>query len=198
VTTTSTPPSPSPPPDSGGTKYAIIGLLLLLAAGGMFYMMRTPPPAAVAPPPPGDAGTVQPPPAFVQDLEIPDLVPDAGPQDAGPVKHRIVYIDRRDTWDCSGNIPVAAIRQVISQERRQVRNCYERRLKVNNTLQGNVNVRVRVGATGSVSAVQVGGSLHDSEVFSCVRNLADHWSFPAPSGGRCAVIAAPFNLTPRR
>jgi len=61
-----------------------------------------------------------------------------------------------------------------------------------------VNVRVRVGATGSVSAVQVGGSLHDSEVFSCVRNLADHWSFPAPSGGRCAVIAAPFNLTPRR
>jgi len=178
-------------------KYGILGLLLLLAAGGIYWFTRPAPPPVVAVETAVDAGVVQPPPAFQPDLVIPDEEPDAGPPDAAPIKRRIVYVDRRDSWDCSGNIPVAAVRSVISQERRQVRNCYERRLKVNNTLQGNVNVRVRVGATGNVSAVQVGGSLSDREVFSCVRSLANHWSFPAPSGGRCAVIAAPFNLTPR-
>jgi len=179
-------------------KYGILGLLLLLGAVAMYWFMRpAPPPPPVAVETPHDAGVIHPPPAFAPDIEIPEEQPDTGVPDAAPVRHRIVYVDRRDSWDCSGNIPVAAVRTVISQERRQVRNCYERRLKVNNTLQGNVNVRVRVSANGSVSAVQVGGSLHDRDVFSCVRSLANHWSFPAPSGGRCAVIAAPFSLTPR-
>jgi outer membrane biosynthesis protein TonB len=196
VTTESTQP---PPPAGGNAKYALIGLLLLLGAAAMYFFTRPEPaPPVVADETPVDAGIVRPPPAYEPDIEIPDEVPDAGPQDSGPIKRRIIYVDRRDSWDCSGNIPVASIRQVISRERRQVRNCYERRLKVNNTLQGNVNVRVRVGASGNVSAVQVGGSLRDREVFSCVRNLANRWRFPAPSGGRCAVIAAPFSLSPRR
>ncbi len=196
MTTEST--QPPPPPAGGGAKYGIIGLVLLLGAAGMYYFTRpAPPPQVVADDTPVDAGIAQPAPAFEPDIEIPDLVPDAGPQDSGPIKRRIIYVDRRDTWDCSGNIPVAAIRRIISQERRQVRNCYERRLKVNNTLQGSVNVRVRVGARGNVSAVRVGGSLRDRQVFACVRGLANQWSFPAPTGGRCAVIAAPFSLTPR-
>lgn len=101
------------------------------------------------------------------------------------------------SWNCSGNIPAAAARSVLASRNLEFRNCYERRLKVNNTLEGRVNVRMRVSHTGAVDAVQVGGTMHDSQVLSCVRTLARRVQFPAPQGGRCAVVAAPFNFTPR-
>lgn len=191
--------TPPPPPQGGGLKYAIIGLLLLLAAGGIWFLTapEEPPPAPVAtvqvdagPPAPSN-------PTFQPEFVIPDEEPDAGPQEEAPIKRRIVYVDRRGDWDCDGDIPVASIRSVIAEQRTQVRACYERALKVNNTLQGRVDVRVKIGRDGRVSATRVTGSLRDNDVFSCVRSLARNWSFPAPSGGDCAVVDAPFTLTPR-
>ena len=88
-------------------------------------------------------------------------------------------------------------RSVMAEAGRQVRNCYERQLKSNNTLQGTLTLSVKVGANGSVAATQVGGSLRDNEVFACVRNVAQSLHFAAPVGGACAVVQQPFNLTPR-
>ena len=117
--------------------------------------------------------------------------------DLGGPRRIIRYVTVGGNWDCSGDIPVAPIRSVVAENNSQVRNCYERRLKVKNTLQGSVTVSLRVGNTGNVTATQVGGSLNDNETFSCIRSLADHWHFPNPSGGACAVVRVPFNLTPR-
>jgi len=191
----------TPPPQSGGNvKYAVIGLLLLAAAAGVWFAMKSGKGdgevAQAAP----DAGNIERSTRLAEpELVIPDPEPDAGPEiDAGPPRKRIVYRYVRGDWECSGSIDAAAARQVINQNRRQVRNCYERQLKTNHTLQGSLNLQVKVGSNGRVQAARVGGSLRDPTVFACVRRLAQSWSFPAPEGGNCAVISAPFNMTPQQ
>lgn len=195
--------SSPPPPDSGGNlKYAIIGVVLIGATIAVWLGMRgceeDPPPVAEAPV--ADAGVVERSTALADDdLFIPEVEPDAGPPpDAG---RRVRYVTRYvggggGNWSCSGQIDPAAAQRALAQSNLQFRNCYERRLKVNQTLEGRVNVQMRVGGNGRVTAVRTGGSLRDAQVLSCVRNIAQRIQFPAPSGG-CAVVAAPFNFTPR-
>jgi len=131
---------------------------------------------------------------------IPELVPDAGPPpDAG---RRVRYVTRYvggggGNWSCSGSIPPAAAASRFAQNQLQFRNCYERRLKVNHQLEGRVSVNMRVNRTGEVDAVQLSGTMRDAEVLSCVRRIANNIRFPAPTGGSCAVVAAPLNFTPR-
>lgn len=194
-----------PPPAVGGggnLKYVIIGVVLLIATAAIWFGMQScegEPQAPVAEVR-VDAGTeVERGGALTDDeLVIPEEEPDAGPPvDAGS---RIRYVTRYvgGSWDCSGSLPPAAAQSAIAERNLEFRNCYERRLKVNNQLEGRVSVRMRVGRTGEVSAVSVGGNLQDSQVLSCVRNIAQQIRFPAPTGGSCAVVAAPFNFTPRR
>jgi len=190
--------APPPPSSSSNVKYGVIGLLLIAAAAGIWFAMKLGDgEGEVAASP--DAGVIERSTALTENaLEIPDPEPDAGPQiDAGPPRKRIVYRYVRGDWECSGNIPAVEARAVIAENRRQVRNCYERQLKTNHTLSGSLSLHLKVGANGQVQATQVGGSLRDPSVFSCVRNLAQSWRFPSPTGGNCAVISAPFNLTPR-
>ena len=192
-----------PPPSSGGNaKYAIVGVLLLLAAGGVWFATRGPsePPANQVVVVTRDAGSVEPPPAENLDIEIPDPEPDMGPPaDASPAKTKIVYRYVREgaSWDCSGNIPAEPAARVFAEARTQMRSCYERRLRANNTLQGNAVVRVRVGRSGEVDAVNVGGSLRDSETFSCMRAIAERLRFQPPAEGSCAVLQQPFSFTPQ-
>lgn len=196
--------SPPPPSSGGNLKYGIIGVVLIGAAIAVWFGMKgceeepTQPMAEATP----DAGapTERPTSLADDDLYIPDPEPDAGPQiDSGP---RVRYVTRYvggggGNWNCNGQIDPSRARAALSQSNLQFRNCYERRLKVNNTLEGRVNVQMRVGRSGRVTAVQVGGTLRDPQVLSCVRNIAQRIEFPAPTGG-CAVVAAPFNFTPRR
>lgn len=187
------------PPQGGNAKYLVIGLLLLAGAAGIWFAMKSGEKeqraAAVSP----DAGVIERSTALVEpELVIPDPEPDAGPPiDAGPPPTKVVYRYVRGDWECSGSIPAAQARRVINENRRQVRNCYERQLKTNHTLQGTLNLQLRVGGNGEVTGARVGGSLRDPAVFSCVRNLASSWRFPVPTGGNCAVINAPFQMTPR-
>lgn len=191
-----------PPPQSGGNlKYAIAGILLLAMIGGLGWcLLRPPPPAPHAENPRAqpDAGPQIPEGLGINDIEIPDLGTDMGPQpDLGGPRRVIRYVYVGGNWDCSGDIPVQSIQQVVAENNSQVRTCYERRLKVKNTMQGNVTVSIRVGNNGAVTAAQVGGSLNDNETFTCIRNLADHWHFPPPTGGACAVVRVPFTLRPQ-
>jgi len=188
-----------PPPGGGGMRYAILGLLLLLGAGGIYFLTKEEedpdgPVAQVEP----DAGPPRVTMQFVPEFEIPEEEPDAGPIDAGPEETvSMTTVMRRAPRECNGNISAQELRAIVSRHNPQVRACYERRLKVNNLLQGVVNVRMIIDRQGNVDQVAVGGSLRDSEVFSCVRRLASGWSFPAPEGGACAQVSVPFRLTPR-
>ena len=88
-------------------------------------------------------------------------------------------------------------RAINSAARAQVRACYERRLKDNNLLQGNMNVLLTISPGGNVRGVSVSGSLNDSRVFSCVKKVARSWKFPKPDGG-CVQTSVPFRMTPKQ
>ncbi len=195
--------SSSPPPQSGGgnAKYIVIALLFLGATAAVWFLVKPDDGPSDAGPP--DAGRVIPPPHKLdEDIvfeEVPDAEADAemGMGEDASQKTKIVRVVH-DSWDCGGEIPEAALRTVINSNYTQVRNCYERRLKMNNMLTGRVNLTMKVNATGAVVDSRVGGSLRDEDVRQCVRRLSTTWRFPPPSGGNCAVIGAPFNFTPRQ
>lgn len=188
---------PPPPPGGGNAKYIVIALLFLAATVGVYCLTK--PGEDPGPPPPiVDAGVRPRPMDELTFEELPDAAEDAE-VDAGAdaaTKTKIVRVIR-DNWDCPGSISEAAARAVISQNYAQVRNCYERRLKMNNLLSGRVQLTMKVNASGQVVDSRVGGNLRDDEVRQCVRRLSATWRFPAPEGGNCAVIGAPFNFTPR-
>jgi hypothetical protein len=199
----------SPPPPIGGgggnLKYGIIGVVLIGAAAAVWFGMKgceeDPQPQAATPTVVDAGAPVERSTALADDdLLIPELEPDAGPPpDAG---RRVRYVTRYvggggGSWACNGQIDPGRARAALSQHNLQFRNCYERRLKVNQTLEGRVSVQMRVGRNGRVTAVRTGGTLRDAQVLSCVRSIAQRIEFPQPSGG-CAVVAAPFNFTPRR
>lgn len=147
----------------------------------------------------------------MDDIEIPDVPPDMDVPDVGPAACpegterrgnqciRFVKVGGGgDSWECSGNIDPARIRSAVAEHSSEVRACYERGLKANNSLQGTVRIRLKIGANGVVQGTNVGGSMRDNSVFSCVRQVADRWRFPNPTGGACAVVEIPYNMTPSR
>ncbi len=179
--------------ESGSNKkYAIVGLILLLGAGLLVWLAlpKQPPPPVEEP----KVKTIERSTTMEPTIEIPEAVPDASLPEEQP-KVRVRYV--RSSWECSGNIEQAAAKAVIRKNSRQVRSCYERQLRSNNLLEGKLMLHMRVDNKGRVTATNIGGSLNDKDVTACVRRVAQSWSFPAPKGGSCAVVAAPFNLTPK-
>ncbi|MEM9191762.1 MAG: AgmX/PglI C-terminal domain-containing protein [Myxococcota bacterium] len=188
------------PPTGGGMKYGIIGVGLLVAAIAIIALLTCDgdKPEVAAPTP--DAGLRPSTKLAEPELIIPeeeDAGPDADAEVVAEAPTMNTMRTVRTQWDCSGDLNSSAAASVISRNRRQVRSCYERALKTNHFLTGSINLRLRIGADGSVTGTQAGGSLRDPAVFACVRQLASQWRFPAPQGGNCAVISAPFSFSPR-
>jgi outer membrane biosynthesis protein TonB len=189
-----------PKAGGGNSKLVIAGVLLLGGAAALFFMLQQPaPPPAAAPPPPKPQAAER-----VNPMAQPDLILEEA-KDAGQPQQQVVEAEKpkvkhgptRSEWDCSGELQRAAIQEVINNNRSQIRNCYERRLKVNNVLQGDLKLKFKVASNGHIGAAAVGGSLKDNEVFSCVRAIAQKWTFPPPSGGDCAVAEVPFQFSPK-
>ncbi|MGB5194057.1 MAG: AgmX/PglI C-terminal domain-containing protein [Polyangiales bacterium] len=188
-----------PPLKKKDGKFGLVALLLLLAAGGLWLFLRgdeaEPAPEAEAPPSEVPARE-----QFVSEIEIPEEedvdasepagrpadTPDAPATGGGP-----------EDWECNGSIDTAQVRSFIKgPASKQVQNCYERGLKGNNLLQGSMDVELTIGASGSVRAVSVGGTLQDRQVHSCVKRVARTWKLPKPTGG-CVRINVPFQMTPK-
>lgn len=184
------------PHGGGNLKYIIGGVLLLGGAVGLWFLLQTPPPpAAPLAAKPKDAERVNP---MAQPELILEEQKDAGhPQEPEAEKPKRVHHEARDQWDCQGDLARTALQTVIDANRAQIRNCYERRLKVNNVLQGDLTLKLKVGSNGQTSAAAVSGSLRDNDVFGCVRSIAQRWTFPPPSGDDCAVVQVPFQFSPK-
>lgn len=193
------------PQGGGNTKYIVGGLLLLCAAAAVVFALRPsvePTPATTeAPAPPKNAERVNP-------LAQPELILDEPTADAGkPAEEQVAAVQEkpkaqqpkevRDEWDCDGDLSRESLQAVIDKNRAQVRNCYEKRLKVNNLLQGDLKLKLKIGSSGQVAALAVTGSLRDNEVFGCVRSVAQRWSFAPPTQGKCAVVQVPFQFSPK-
>ena len=188
----------TPPPSGGGYAKYLVVLLLLVGGGlGIYFASRKGPEATKVTPPVQNAERST---ALTPDsVEIPPDEPAV--EDAGiaapdePIKKPRGPVV--DSWACAGDIPAANLRSTLAEGSSAIRSCYERQLRNNNQLQGEVRLQVRVGNDGKVTGTRVTGTLHDNDVKTCMQNIAKGWSFPAPSGGACAVFDAPFKFTPK-
>jgi hypothetical protein len=87
------------------------------------------------------------------------------------------------------------IGDMVRRRASQIRSCYERRLKVDHTLEGAVSLRLHVGDTGRVTQTKVEEStLADPLVGECLRHEAATWRFDA---GRNATVVYPFVFRPQ-
>jgi len=181
-----------PPLKTNKGKYGILLLILLLTIGGFWLCtQRTKAPESKAELPAPVPPTRE---QFTPEIDIPEE--DAGEPNQGEVD--VAERKRpREPVECSGSLEAAQIRGVINgPPRKQVQTCYERRLKDNNLLQGQMMVLLTIAPSGSVRNVSVSGSLRDAQVYSCVRRVARTWKFPRPEGG-CVRTAVPFTMTPK-
>lgn len=188
-----------PPLKKNDGKYGLVALLLLLSAGGLWLFLKpaggdSEPQAEVAAPAPEVARE-----QFAPEIEIPEL--DAaidGVEEQEPSREAPPSPDGRPAdWICDGTLSASQLSEVIrGQPSKQVQTCYEQRLKENNLLQGSMTVLLTIGASGSVKAVSLSGSLRDPQVYACVKRVAKTWKFPQPEGG-CVRTAVPFQMTPK-
>jgi hypothetical protein len=192
--TTSIPPRPS----GGNAKYALIGvLLLLLASAAIWWVLRKPrgaPPVTRHQPPAQDASPGPVTPQVGTEIvlnEEPDAGPDAeGPGDAG---RRVRYVYRYVSGDCHGQVDNDAVNTVARQSIGGMRECYNRALRTNPALRGNVHARWIIAPNGTVAdiATSISG---DQQFKSCFENALRRVHFPAPRGG-CANADFNFPLT---
>lgn len=185
-----------PSGQSKGPRYAIGGGLLLIAASIVLYFAMCQPKqkasVPMAEPKPSTQAARSNALAEEEELEVPEEEKLA--EATSESKTRRVAADQ--SWACAGDIDRAAAVQIMQENRSVVRACYERRLKMDNTLQGTSQLTLRVGSDGRVTAVKVEGTPKDAIFRECVKKAAQGWKFPRPQNGACAVIGQPVTLTP--
>ncbi|QQR90586.1 MAG: AgmX/PglI C-terminal domain-containing protein [Myxococcales bacterium] len=182
-------------PTSGGsnTKYIIAALILLGGAAGAWFFLKAstekaaPPIKAQAEEPARSTALAQ-----DQELEIPEELPEEEEEAPKKTVRRVAQ-----TWDCTGAVDRSKAAQLMRENGRIVRACYERQLRTDSLLQGTAELTLRINASGAVTGTKISGTLRDNAFRACVKNAADRWKFPPPTGGSCALIAQPFDLTPK-
>jgi TonB family protein len=146
-----------------------------------------------------DARTVAPP---TQLVEAPPPLPETPPEieqvpEEEPVVEETEPGKPKKKIPSNGTIDPAAAAAVTKKNFTKVRACYEKQLKINNLLQGNITVKIVVYPDGSVNSVRVVKDTMRNETMNvCIQNEIKHWTFPKPEGGK-AEIHVPYRFEPK-
>lgn len=89
------------------------------------------------------------------------------------------------------------LRAVFDKHEGELRKCYERALKRNQSLAGKVTLSVRIEPSGRASSTNViaNSMQKDGPMFECMKRQAEGWRYPQPSGG-AAIVKKPFQFSP--
>jgi hypothetical protein len=193
----------SMPPRKPKSNKAIIGLLvggvLILAAAVVIFYFRSKPEPEPEPEKPKVEEKVDiPAPLVVAQKQTPIEAEDAGPQvltaeeDTGEKKSK----PRGGGGDSvkMGTIDTKAVKRYINTRFSQVRQCYERRLKINPLLEGAVDLNISINTRGKASSVSVTkDTVRDPQMITCIKGVIRSWQLPKPEGGR-VIIAKQFTF----
>lgn len=103
---------------------------------------------------------------------------------------------RNDEMVGTGVLDSNSVSSVVRRRSRAIKNCYEKRLKLNNKLKGKVKVRFTIEQSGRARKVSVvSDSTGDPAVGKCIASQIKRWRFPKPDGGS-VTVAFPFVFTP--
>lgn len=95
----------------------------------------------------------------------------------------------------TGTIDSKAAAKVFRDYDGGMKKCYERTLKKNPGLEGNVLLTLIINPDGKVKSARAGGNLDNKEVETCVERLAVEMTFPKPEGG-AARLVKPYKFSP--
>lgn len=137
------------------------------------------------------------PPAPAARAETPTRAgPDAATTRRGKPPRRPAPAEGPAAWNCAGAIPGAMLRRSLGRHGRAVFDCYAEARARAPQLRGSLTVQARVDASGRVTDSRLYGTATDPGLHQCVSDSVSSWAFPRPRGGDCAVVEAPFVLTP--
>ena len=188
--------STPPPPTTGNGKYVVIILLFLVGIGALVIWKTSQKPrpqvvTTIAPPPSTPTAN-----ARLDDVPPPPDAPDAGKEDAGPAVTRALQTyGACEVKSCSGSI-TPELEQALAYRAKTAHKCYDAALSQDNSLQGKVQISVRIAANGNVcNAGVVSSDTGLSGVASCVAGFFRGSHFPNPKSG-CVDTAVPLNFVP--
>ena len=93
-------------------------------------------------------------------------------------------------------LDVSHIKKVLKNSRKMVRHCYERALKRQPELEGQLGVQFTIGSKGRVVKVSVvDDTLQNRRVSRCITGRVRQWRFPSPQDGEVTVYS-PFVMSP--
>lgn len=96
-----------------------------------------------------------------------------------------------------GEIDVGGVKRVFDQRHSELQACYERALKADPALAGNVTLTVRIGADGMPLLTRAQSTqLASKAALDCMERATKQWRFPEPQGGT-VLINKPYNFTPK-
>lgn len=102
-----------------------------------------------------------------------------------------------ERWACDGELPSHELREVVGGAAAGIRGCFETALRADPSLRGDLRLRLRVAADGSVVDVQTTGALGDGVVGACAAAIAASLRFTEPRGGDCSVLEVPYHFESR-
>jgi hypothetical protein len=187
-----------PPKRSGGNKTVLlllVGGVLILGIAAYVYVSRQPD-AEPGPAEPVVEPTYNVPRPLVVEPSRPivDRAPDAGAAVLLAGEEAPKKAPKGGYQEKLGTIDPAAVNGFVNAHFEQVRNCYERRLKINPLLEGSLDLNISIASTGKVTGIGVNSdTVRDGEMLECVRRTIRGWTFPKPEGGR-AVVAKSFKF----
>lgn len=97
---------------------------------------------------------------------------------------------------CQGK-PGVALAPAIQAAAAQARRCYNAALRSDPTVEGRVEVALRVASDGTLCSSRVASSQVPDEMNRCILDVFAQARFPGPSGG-CVDVNVPFSFMPIR
>ncbi len=99
--------------------------------------------------------------------------------------------------ELDGGLDRVVIQATIAKYLNQVRACYEKGLRKNPGLAGQVLMDFEIAASGKLNYTKVRKtSLANQEVENCVATVMRNWQFPKPVGGTMVKVSYPFTFKP--
>lgn len=185
-----------PPAPSGHGKFIAVAVLLLLGIGllAAWRFLNVSPSGPTAKADAAPTATVAP-----IDTRVDDVPPPPPPEDAGPdTGTRFVGPAVRpcDVTACGGRISADTEASLAMLARQTRKKCYEPSLTQDPSLKGHVDIRLKIGADGSICAASVESADPGmQQVGECTaRMIQAAGRVPAPLG--CVNVKFPVNYKP--
>ena len=97
----------------------------------------------------------------------------------------------------TGSVDPAAVKRVLRNSQSVMQKCYERALKADPALAGQVVLTFRIGRGGEVAMAKTRSQeIRDRSALGCMEREAKKWLFPAPQGGT-VVVNKKYRFTPQ-